>query len=142
MKYYFIKKNGKQFGPIAFEHLIEQGVTKNTLIWFEGCKDWIEAGLVEELVPLFIQDPQSLLKEGEVEENTVSMNGWAVVFWVVAFLSVLDYFVRVIPKFQNAGLSGFAVYFGGFMPNFIVILIFWFIMRGTDKKRKRSKESK
>lgn len=137
MKYYFIKKDNQEFGPISIEHLIEQGVTKNTLIWFEGSKDWIEAGLVEELEPLFNQNPASNDTITKNEDDEFFFNGWEVAFWIVSFLAVIDYLFRVIPKFVNADATGFFMYFGGFLPNLFVILLFWFIKKATYNKKKK-----
>lgn len=76
------------------------------------------------------EEPLSSTPENQSPEKT---NSWNVVLGIVTTLAVLDYVFRVVPKFDNLGLTGFAIYFGGALPNMLVILIFWIIKKLTDK---------
>ena len=53
LEYYFLDANEVQHGPISGEQLLSYGVTPGTLVWAEGMADWVEAGRVADLAPLF-----------------------------------------------------------------------------------------
>lgn len=53
MKEYFYSNGTDQKGPFSLEKLKECKITKETLIWFEGAKDWQKAGEIEEFKGLF-----------------------------------------------------------------------------------------
>jgi len=53
LEYYFLDANEVQHGPISGEQLLSYGVTASTLVWAEGMADWVEAGRVADLAPLF-----------------------------------------------------------------------------------------
>lgn len=55
--YFYIDKNNAQRGPVAGERLLEFGVTPETPVWCEGMADWMPAETVDELKPLFQQQP-------------------------------------------------------------------------------------
>jgi hypothetical protein len=51
-KYYYT--DGKErFGPFSLEELGGKKISKETLVWMEGLTDWIPAGNLAELQPLF-----------------------------------------------------------------------------------------
>jgi hypothetical protein len=54
---YYIVKQGKQEGPFAKEDLLKNGLTKNTLVWCNGMKDWTKAGEVPDLEELLSTPP-------------------------------------------------------------------------------------
>ncbi|HXH19525.1 MAG TPA: DUF4339 domain-containing protein [Chitinophagales bacterium] len=51
MKYYLRTEAG-QFGPFTFDELKEKGITKDTLVWYEGLHEWTKANEILELVDL------------------------------------------------------------------------------------------
>lgn len=51
--YFYLNARNEQQGPVAAEKLLENGVTKNTLVWKEGMSQWEPAGNVAELSSLF-----------------------------------------------------------------------------------------
>lgn len=53
MQFYYLNKNSEQAGPADLDQLKNAAITKDTLVWKEGMKDWSPAGTVEELKPLF-----------------------------------------------------------------------------------------
>jgi hypothetical protein len=61
---YFVGINGQQTGPhnaSGLMQLVEQGqLTKNSLVWKEGMTNWVAAGTVDELSPLFPATPPPL----------------------------------------------------------------------------------
>ena len=56
MKYYFLK-NRFRYGPVKFEDLKSKDIKKDTLVWYEGLKDWTKAGEIKELKELFKVKP-------------------------------------------------------------------------------------
>lgn len=53
MKNYYVALNGQQIGPLDLNQVKALGIKKDTLIWFEGLSQWVQAGSVPELNPLF-----------------------------------------------------------------------------------------
>jgi len=82
---YFVGVNGLQTGPYdtnGLQTLISQGqLTRNSLVWKEGMSNWIVAGAVEELAPLFstgVPPPLPLSQSpppipGQVQQGTVQI---------------------------------------------------------------------
>jgi len=52
MEYYYLK-NRFRYGPVKFEDLKSKDIKKDTLVWYEGLKDWTKAGEIKELKELF-----------------------------------------------------------------------------------------
>ena len=44
---------GKQVGPLVAQELKYHGLTPETFVWHEGLPDWVKAGSLPELAPLF-----------------------------------------------------------------------------------------
>lgn len=57
MKKYYYSDGKQQIGPLSKEELKSKGITKDTLVWYEGLTEWTKAGDVEELVDLFPNTP-------------------------------------------------------------------------------------
>lgn len=57
MKKYFYTDGNENYGPFTLEELEAQGITRETLVWYEGIDDWKPAGSVFELNPLFRTPP-------------------------------------------------------------------------------------
>lgn len=53
MHYYYIDSASKQTGPVDINELKKAGITRKTLVWKEGLKDWVKAGSLAELSVLF-----------------------------------------------------------------------------------------
>ena len=53
MKKYYYSDGKQQIGPLSKEELRSKGISKETLVWYEGLTEWTKAGDVEELVDLF-----------------------------------------------------------------------------------------
>ena len=74
-KKYFIAEEQEQRGPFSFNELKEMGITKNTLIWKEGFKDWLKAKKIEELSDLLLIKPPKLpSSKGKNKEKTYTVN--------------------------------------------------------------------
>lgn len=57
--YYIIDASGNQVGPITELLFAKYGVTRETLVWREGMKEWQQAGTLPELSHIFEQLPPS-----------------------------------------------------------------------------------
>ena len=57
MKKYFYIKDESKIGPFNIEDLKLEGIKRDTLIWFQGIKNWTKASEVTELCELFIHLP-------------------------------------------------------------------------------------
>lgn len=53
MQKYYYSDGSQQFGPFTLEELKHKGLTKETLVWYEGLTEWQIAGNVQELTDLF-----------------------------------------------------------------------------------------
>lgn len=56
MEYYYLK-NRFRYGPVNFEDLKSKDIKKDTLVWYEGIKDWTKAEEIKELKELFKVTP-------------------------------------------------------------------------------------
>lgn len=57
MKKYYIHQDEQQQGPFSKEELIEKKITRDTMVWFEGVDNWVEATKVDELEDIFKSIP-------------------------------------------------------------------------------------
>jgi len=53
MKKYYINIANQQQGPYSLEDLKEKGITRETMVWFEGAENWQRANKIDELKDLF-----------------------------------------------------------------------------------------
>jgi hypothetical protein len=53
MKQFFYTDGTTQFGPFTIEELKGKGITRETMVWYEGMGDWKKAGEVPELYQLY-----------------------------------------------------------------------------------------
>ena len=58
---YYVVVNGQSTGPYdtqGLTQLVNQGLlNRNTLVWREGMPNWVVAGTVNELAPMFVSEP-------------------------------------------------------------------------------------
>ncbi len=57
MNQYYIFINEEQLGPFNVDELITKKISRETKVWFEGLKDWKNAGEIEELRTIFSSIP-------------------------------------------------------------------------------------
>lgn len=57
MNHYFYSDGQSQFGPFSKEELQSNGITPETLVWYEGLTEWIKASESDELKDLFPKVP-------------------------------------------------------------------------------------
>ena len=57
MKRYFYIKEENKLGPFDLEDLKSENIKRDTLVWFQGIKDWKKASKIKELGELFIHSP-------------------------------------------------------------------------------------
>ncbi len=53
MKKYFYSDGTNSFGPFTLEELKLENIQRDTLIWYQGMKEWAKAEAVSELAELF-----------------------------------------------------------------------------------------
>ena len=115
MKQYYINVDNKQIGPLSFDELKENKITRETIVWFEGLQDWQKAGDIEELKLVFKNFPppinqsnpppilnfekSSPLKESGIDAESkilgLKKNVFYIVISVVVVLSTSFYFTTV-----------------------------------------------
>ncbi len=61
MKIYFVHINDVQSGPFNKEELKELGITKETMVWYEGIEFWVCAGEIAELTDVLKVIPPPLI---------------------------------------------------------------------------------
>ena len=57
MKKFYLHDGHLQQGPFDIADLRSKGITSETYIWYQGLNQWIPAGQIEELKPLFLTIP-------------------------------------------------------------------------------------
>jgi hypothetical protein len=72
MKKYFLIDGEKQTGPFNLEELKNIGVTKNSMIWYEGLPEWVKANEIDEIKSLIpnISTPPPIPKEKVSQSNS------------------------------------------------------------------------
>lgn len=60
MKRYFFAESDQQHGPFTLEELTAKTIRPETLVWYDGLKDWTKASELEELKHLFKATPPPL----------------------------------------------------------------------------------
>lgn len=57
MRKYFLHDGENQQGPFTVEQLMQQGIKKDTPVWYEGLPEWLPASNIDELSNLFVSIP-------------------------------------------------------------------------------------
>lgn len=57
MAQYYLVKDGQRVGPMSVEQLLQNQLTKDSLVWTEGMATWTKAGDVAELAAAFAPAP-------------------------------------------------------------------------------------
>ena len=76
MKKYFYSDGKEKHGPLSLEELKHEGISKETLIWFEGLDDWKRAGDLDEMKPILELQPPPIFTNEKNESN--EPEEWAV----------------------------------------------------------------
>ena len=63
MKEYYIAISDKKEGPLSLNDLKTKKLTKDTLVWYDGLEDWVNASEVNELKDLLKSENSILLKK-------------------------------------------------------------------------------
>lgn len=81
MTQYFYSDDGKKsIGPLSIEEFEDIDIDKDTLIWFEGLKEWIPAGGLQDfqeilqLQPPPIPSNEVAINEIAINENNISLD--------------------------------------------------------------------
>ncbi len=112
MKKYFYSNGNEKQGPCTFEELKALGISKSTLIWYEGLENWTPAEKIDECKYLFqiTPPPMSVTKP---ENNSNVIKKWiystltALILLVICVIICEIAFGKLSPllNFINAGIS-------------------------------------
>ncbi|MBK7805035.1 MAG: DUF4339 domain-containing protein [Saprospiraceae bacterium] len=62
MKKYFYSDGKEKYGPLSLDELKQEGISKQTLVWFEGLDDWTPVGELDEMKPILELQPPPIFK--------------------------------------------------------------------------------
>lgn len=68
MREYYYSDGQDKKGPFSINDLKLENLSKDTLIWYEGLKDWVPAEKIEELVEILKVTPPPLNKPDETSK--------------------------------------------------------------------------
>ena len=69
-RYVYIDSEGKQKGTFTPNELRNEHISKNTLVWTQGMKQWMRAYDVAELQPIF---DMSTMSQSEANDTSASV---------------------------------------------------------------------
>lgn len=69
MKKYFYSDGKEKHGPLSLDELIQEDISKETLIWFAGLDDWTPAGELDEMKSILELQPPPILSEEKNESR-------------------------------------------------------------------------
>ncbi|MEJ5055768.1 DUF805 domain-containing protein [Sphingobacterium sp. MYb382] len=67
MNKYFYLIETERFGPVSYFDLQRANITEDTLVWYEGLEDWVEAKESPELAMLFV--PKDTMENNEQQDS-------------------------------------------------------------------------
>lgn len=115
---YYICDNRDRFGPFSKIELLRKGISKDTLVWFEGLSEWKKAAEIEDLADLFAQEqtPPPLPNQKTtyssllIQDKTIVLKTQQqkkskkkTIIWICGFLLVVVVFVVI-------GVVGYNLY--------------------------------
>lgn len=69
MRKYFHSDGKEKHGPLSFEELKHEDISKETLIWFQGLDNWTPAKELDEIKPILKLQPPAILIEEKNESS-------------------------------------------------------------------------
>lgn len=101
MKKYFYSDGKQKHGPLSFEELLNEDISKQTLIWFDGLDDWTLAGELDEMKAILEVQPPPILKAEKNKSKTIlkKYQDW--------FNSVPSETEKIVAKYLNIIITGF-----------------------------------
>lgn len=141
-KLYYLTEASENLGPYTLAEIGARKISKETLVWKTGNKDWLKAEKIPELRVLFSTDnnfdiPPIPIRESKVSSNEVIKRiVIALVFAVIAKLISYDLIIANFGGRENMSNHNFSEansvsYFMGFIMFFLVSVILYF----TSKKK-------
>tara|TARA_B100000676_G_C17624151_1_gene603208 strand:+ start:23 stop:541 length:519 start_codon:yes stop_codon:yes gene_type:complete len=144
MKKYFYIKEGVRSGPFDLEDLKSEEVKRETLVWFQGIKDWKKASEIKELDELFIHVPPPLPTE-HTKKFRISIQLMALILIFSAVIAWIEIGSIVVSGPIVALLSLLSFYFSkgeskniravSLLPLLLCVLCFLMIAIGDLNKR-------
>ena len=95
MKKYFYIKDDNILGPFDLEDLKSAEIKRDTLVWFQGIKDWSKASEVSELGELFIHLPPPTPQTKKYRISLQILALTCLVASVIAWVEIESFFVSV-----------------------------------------------
>jgi hypothetical protein len=99
MKEYYIHIDNKQEGPFGINELKELPITEETLVWFEGAENWLNAANVDELKVLFKSIPPPIPKpttplsiETPKTKNKLALKKWVLPILGLSIVLVIIFY--------------------------------------------------
>jgi hypothetical protein len=91
MKEFYYSDGDQQKGPFNLEEIKNQKISKNTMIWYIGLTNWIEASQVDELQVLFNSTPPPIKPQPPTIIKTKQHKRWPVlvIIFSCAFVILL-----------------------------------------------------
>lgn len=71
---FYLNVNGEEVGPLPLEKLPDNGLTPDTLVWWQGAANWVKADSVPELKALFEQSASAKAQPIAQEPSAVEVN--------------------------------------------------------------------
>ncbi|MBP5562272.1 MAG: CD225/dispanin family protein [Muribaculaceae bacterium] len=66
---YYLAINNQQSGPFPADQLVANGMTADTLVWYQGAPNWIKASAVPELAPYLPVEPAPVSQPQPVSQS-------------------------------------------------------------------------
>lgn len=92
MKKYFYTDGSNQFGPFTLDELMQEGITRETSIWFNELGEWKKAGNVQELNELFALTPPPVQQPINFNQHYIRQSSDSSTMDVLVFVAVVFWF--------------------------------------------------
>ena len=139
MKKYFYIKDDNKLGPFDLEDLKSAEIKRDTLVWFQGIKDWSKASEVSELGELFIHLPPPI-PNIQTKKYRISLQILALTCLVASVIAWVEIESIIVSAPIAIVISLIAFYFSegesknqraiSLIPVFISLLCFLMILVG------------
>jgi hypothetical protein len=113
MKKYFYTDGINNFGPFTIDELRDEGISRDTLIWYQGLNEWSKAGTIHELNEIFANMPPPIYKPGGIPKDQKPPKTWLVESILVTLFCCLPFGIagivnasKVESQFYSGDIDG------------------------------------
>lgn len=96
---YFYSKGMDNFGPFTIDELKEKGITRETMVWFQGLGEWKKADTVQELNDLFALIPPPIQQQNAYNQQVLSQANSNNTIDLFVLLSIAYWFSMSLANF-------------------------------------------